>query len=191
MEIENGFLDVFGKLVDPRREHRKLYPMGEILFVTLCSLICGAESWIDVETFGHAKLAFLKQYLPFENGIPSDDTFRRFFRAIAPEKFQELFVEWVRVWLNSDVAEKVIAIDGKRLRGSYDGNQSAIHMVSAFASEAGIVLGQMKTQEKSNEINAIPELLDWIDICGAIVTIDAAGCQNRLRKKSLKAVAII
>ena len=143
------------------------------------------------ETFGHAKLAFLKQYLPFENGIPSDDTFRRFFRAIAPEKFQELFVEWVRVWLNSDVAEKVIAIDGKRLRGSHDGNQWAIHMVSAFASEVGIVLGQMKTQEKSNEINAIPELLDWIDICGAIVTIDAAGCQNRLRKKSLKAVAII
>lgn len=186
MEIENGFLDVFGELEDPRREHRKLYPMAEILFVTLCGLICGAESWIDVETFGQAKLEFLKKYLPFENGIPSDDTFRRFFRAIDPEQFQKLFVEWIRVWLNPEVAEKVIAIDGKKLRGSHDGDKSAIHMVSAFASEAGIVLGQMKTQEKSNEITAIPELLDWIDIRGSIVTIDAAGCQKTITQKIVK-----
>ena len=102
MEIESGFLDVFGKLEDPRREHRKLYPMAEILFVTLCGLICGAESWIDVEMFGQAKLEFLKKYLPFENGIPSDDTYRRFFRAIDPEEFQKLFVEWIRVWLNPE-----------------------------------------------------------------------------------------
>ena len=186
MEIESGFLDVFGKLEDPRREHRKLYPMAEILFVTLCGLICGAESWIDVEMFGQAKLEFLKKYLPFENGIPSDDTYRRFFRAIDPEEFQKLFVEWIRVWLNPEVAEKVIAIDGKKLRGSHDGEKSAIHMVSAFASEAGIVLGQMKTQEKSNEITAIPELLDWLDIRGAIVTIDAAGCQKTITQKIVK-----
>jgi predicted transposase YbfD/YdcC len=182
-EIDNGFLDIFGKLEDPRRERRKLHPMPEILLLTLCSVICGAESWIDIEDFGYAKLHFLRRYLPYENGIPSDDTFRRFFRAIDTQHFQQLFVEWIRAWLSPDVAEKVIAIDGKTLRGSRNGSHSAIHMVSAFASEAGIVLGQVKTQEKSNEITAIPELLDWIDIRGAIVTIDAMGCQKTITQK--------
>ena len=182
-EETNGFLDIFGKLEDPRREQRKLHPMPEILLLTLCSVICGAESWIDIEDFGHAKLDFLRRYLPYENGVPSDDTFRRFYRAIDTEQFQRLFVEWIRVWLSPDVADKVIAIDGKTLRGSRDGNNSAIHVVSAFASEAGIVLGQTKTQEKSNEITAIPELLDWIDVRGAIVTIDAMGCQKSITQK--------
>jgi hypothetical protein len=100
-------------------------------------------------------------------------------------------VEWIRVWLSPEVVDKVIAIDGKTLRGSRDGNNSAIHIVSAFASEAGIVLGQTKTQEKSNEITAIPELLDWIDVRGAIVTIDAIGCQKSITQKSSIKVAII
>jgi predicted transposase YbfD/YdcC len=182
-EENNGFLDIFGKLEDPRREQGKLHPMPEILFLTLCSVICGAESWIDMEDFGYAKLDFLRRYLPYKNGVPSDDTFRRFYRAIDTEQFQRLFVEWIRVWLSPDVADKVIAIDGKTLRGSRDGNNSTIHIVSAFASEAGIVLGQTKTQEKSNEITAIPELLDWIDVRGAIVTIDAMGCQKSITQK--------
>ena len=177
-EADNGFLDIFGKLEDPRKERCKLHPMPEILFLTLCSVIYGAESWIDIEDFGYANLNFLQQYLPYDNGVPSDDTLRRFFRAIDTEQFQKLFVEWIRVWLSPDVADKVIAIDGKTLRGSRDGNNTAIHIVSAFASEAGLVLGQVKTQEKSNEITAIPELLNWIDVRGAIVTIDAMGCQK-------------
>ena len=176
------FLDIFGQLADPRIERKKLHPMPEILLLTLCAVICGAESWDDIERFGKSKLMFLRQYLPYEPGIPSDDALRRFFRAIDTTQFQRLFVEWIRAWLSPEVAGKVVAIDGKTLRGSHDGGQSPIHLVSAFASEAGIVLGQVKTSEKSNtlwgtsEITAIPELLDWLDVRGAIVTIDAMGC---------------
>jgi predicted transposase YbfD/YdcC len=157
--------------------------MPEILLLTLCAIICGAESWDDIELFGEAKLDFLRSFLPFKNGIPSDDTLRRFFRAIDPQQFQRLFVEWIQAWLSPEVANKVIAIDGKTLRGSHDGAHSAIHLVSAFASEAGIVLGQVNTSEKSNEITAIPELLEWLDVRGAIVTIDAMGCQKSITKK--------
>ena len=177
------FLDVFGQLDDPRIERKKLHPMPEILLLTLCAVICGAESWDDIETFGQAKVEFLRRYLPYTHGIPSDDTLRRFFRAIDPDQFQRLFIEWIRTWLNPEVADKVVAIDGKTLRGSRNGEQMPIHLVSAFASEAGIVLGQVKTHEKSNEITAIPELLEWLDVRGAIVTIDAMGCQKAIAEK--------
>ncbi len=177
------FLDIFGQLDDPRIERKKLHPMPEILLLTLCAVICGAESWDDIEMFGKSKLALLRQYLPYEYGVPSDDTVRRFFRAIDTAQFQRLFVEWIRVWLSPEAAGKVVAIDGKTLRGSHDGGQSPIHLVSAFASEARIVLGQIKTSEKSNEITAIPELLAWLDVRGAIVTIDAMGCQKAIAEK--------
>jgi len=180
---EMDFLDVFGQLDDPRIDRKKLHPMPEILLLTLCAVICGAESWDDIETFGQAKVEFLRRYLPYDHGIPSDDTLRRFFRAIDPMQFQRLFIEWIRAWLHPEVADKVVAIDGKTLRGSRDGTQLPIHLVSAFASEAGIVLGQIKTHEKSNEITAIPELLEWLDVRGAIVTIDAMGCQKAIAKK--------
>src|SRR5690606_18745340 len=137
----------------------------------------------DIEEFGKAKLDFLRQYLPYQNGIPSDDTLRRFFRAIDTSQFQRLSVQWIRAWLSPDVENKVVAIDGKTLRGSHDSDVLPIHLVSAFASEAGIVLGQIKTQEKSNEITAIPELLEWLDVRGAIVTIDAMGCQKAIAEK--------
>jgi len=184
MELEKmDFLDIFGQLDDPRIERKKLHPLPEILLLTLCAVICGAESWNDIEIFGKSKLAFLRQYLSYENGVPSDDTLRRFFRAIDTTQFQRLFMEWIRKWLNPEVANKVVAIDGKTLRGSHDGEQLPIHIVSAFASEAGIVLGQIKTSEKSNEITAIPELLEWLDVRGAIVTIDAMGCQKAIAEK--------
>jgi predicted transposase YbfD/YdcC len=180
---EMNFLDIFGQLDDPRIERKKLHPMPEILLLTLCAVICGAESWDDIELFGKSKLMFLCQYLPYESGIPSDDTLRRFFRAIDTTQFQRLFVKWIQAWLSPEVAGKVVAIDGKTLRGSHDGEQLPIHLVSAFASEAGIVLGQVKTSEKSNEITAIPELLEWLDVRGAIVTIDAMGCQKAIAEK--------
>lgn len=180
---EMGFLDVFGQLDDPRIERKKLHPMPEILLLTLCAVICGAESWNDIEEFGKAKLDFLRRYLPYQNGIPSDDTLRRFFRAIDTSQFQRLLVQWIRAWLSPDVENKVVAIDGKTLRGNHDSDMLPIHLVSAFASEAGIVLGQIKTQEKSNEITAIPELLEWLDVRGAIVTIDAMGCQKAIAEK--------
>jgi hypothetical protein len=103
------FLDIFGQLDDPRIERKKLHPMPEILLLTLCAVICGAESWDDIEMFGKSKLAFLRHYLPYEHGIPSDDTVRRFFRAIDSAQFQRLFVEWIQAWLSPEVAGKVVA----------------------------------------------------------------------------------
>ena len=150
------FLDIFGQLDDPRIDRKKLHPMPEILLLTLCAVICGAESWDDIEIFGQSKLDFLRRYLPYENGVPSDDTVRRFFRAIDSTRFQHLFVEWIRAWLSPDVVGKVVAIDGKTLRGSHDAGQSPIHLVSAFASEARIVLGQVKTHENPTKLLPFP-----------------------------------
>jgi predicted transposase YbfD/YdcC len=178
MEDEKGFLDYFEGMEDPRIDRQKLHPMNEILLLTLCGIICGCDGWIDIETFGKAKQDFLKEYLPYENGIPSDDTLRRFFRALDPEQFQEKFIEWAKQL--GKLTNKVIAVDGKTSRGSTDGSKKALHLVSAFASELGVVIGQQATAEKSNEITAIPALLQWLDITGAIVTIDAMGCQKSI-----------
>lgn len=180
MEEEKGFLDYFEGLTDPRIDRQKLHPINEILLLTLCGIICGCDGWIDIEAFGKAKQEFLRGYLPYENGIPSDDTLRRFFRALDPAQFQERFIEWAKQLTKGQLSSKVIAIDGKTAKGSADGAQKALHLVSAFASELGVVIGQQATAEKSNEITAIPELLKWLDISGAIVTIDAMGCQKSI-----------
>lgn len=178
-----SFLDHFEELEDPRIDRKKLYSIEEILFTTLCAVICGAEGWQDVEDYGNIKIEYLRKYMPYEKGIPSDDTFRRFYRALDGEKFQQCFLSWIKT-INIIVGEnEVIAIDGKTSRHSFDKDKKAIHMISAFASEARIVLGQKKVLEKSNEITAIPELLEWLDIKGAIVTIDAMGCQHEVADK--------
>jgi predicted transposase YbfD/YdcC len=178
-----GFLDYFSNLEDPRINRKKLYPIEEILLITLAGVICGCEGWTDLEEFGKTKLEFFRKYLQFENGVPSDDTYRRFYRAINPNQFKKCFIEWVKSFqeINSDV----VAIDGKTLRHSYDRakDKPAIHMISAFASNARIVLGQEKVSNKSNEITAIPKLLELLDIKGATVTIDAMGCQKKIAKK--------
>lgn len=174
--IEVSFLDHFKDIEDPRSECNRDYTMSEILLVTLCAVICGAEGWQDVEDFGKAKIDYLRQFLPYKNGIPSDDTYRRFFRAIDPEKFQELFRSWVES-LQSQMQRKQIAIDGKSSRHSFDEDTDMLHMVSAYAAEARLVLAQEKVSEKSNEITAIPKLLEWLDLRGTTVTIDAMGCQ--------------
>ena len=175
---EIGFLDFFTDLEDPRIDRKKLYPMSEILLTTLCAVISGAEGWQDIENFGKAKIDFLKKHLAFENGIPSDDTFRRFFRAIDPNKFQENFLNWVNS-LNFKKGE-IISIDGKSSRRSRDNDQKALHLISAFASESRIVLGQKKVDGKTNEITEIPELLNWLDLKESVVTIDAMGCQTKI-----------
>jgi predicted transposase YbfD/YdcC len=174
--LEVSFLDHFKDLEDPRSERNRSYTMSEILLVTLCAAICGAEGWQDVEDFGKAKIDYLRQFLPYKNGIPSDDTYRRFFRAIDPKQFQELFRNWVQS-LQSQIEKKLIAIDGKSSRHTFDGETGMLHMVSAYATEARLVLAQEKVSEKSNEITAIPKLLEWLDLRGSIVTIDAMGCQ--------------
>lgn len=174
--LEVSFLDHFKDLEDPRSERNRDYTMSEILLVTLCAVICGAEGWQDVEDFGKAKIDYLRQFLPYKNRIPSDDTSRRFFRAIDPEKFQELFRSWVQS-LQSQIEEKLIAIDGKSSRHSFDGETDMLHMVSAYATEARLVLAQEKVSEKSNEITEIPKLLEWLDLRGTTVSIDGMGCQ--------------
>lgn len=153
--------------------------MAEILLVTLCAAICGAEGWQDVADFGKIKLDELRSFLPFKNGIPSDDTFRRFFRALDPTVFQERFRTWIKN-IHPSLEEKIIAIDSKASHHSFDENSAMLHMVSAYATEARLVLGQEKVSEKSNEITAIPTLLEWLDLKGSSITIDAMGCQHEI-----------
>ncbi|HEY5234534.1 MAG TPA: ISAs1 family transposase [Rhabdochlamydiaceae bacterium] len=182
---ETSFMDTFGSLDDPRAERNQLYSVFEILLVTFLSVICGAEGWQDIENYGKAKINYLRRYADFSNGIPSDDTFRRFFRSIDIEQFKEMFRVWVQS-LATTVGAKVIAIDGKSNRRTYDGDGNMLHMVSAFASEARIVLGQEKVSEKSNEITAIPKMISWLDVKGHIVTIDAMGCQYAIADQIVK-----
>lgn len=176
------FLDYFKGLEDPRIERNKLYDIEEILLLTLCGVICGCEGWEDIEDFGESKLLFLRNYLPYKHGIPSDDTLRRFFRAIDPDAFQKCFSEWVAS-LHILTDNSLIAIDGKTSRRSFDADKNPLHLVSAFAAEARIVLGQEKVSEKSNEITAIPKLLDLLDIKRATVSIDAMGTQKKIAEK--------
>jgi predicted transposase YbfD/YdcC len=167
----DAFLDHFGELEDTREADKVLHPVREILLVTLCGVLAGAEGWEDIEDYGASKLPLLREMLPFIHGIPSDDTLRRFFRAIHPAAFQEVFVSFVRTLLPA-AADRLIAIDGKTSRRSHDGAVKALHVVSAFAMQARLVLAQAATAEKSNEITAIPELLRLLDLRGATVSIE-------------------
>lgn len=178
-----AFLDFFADLEDPRIDRHKLYPLDEVLLTTLCAYICDAKSWEDIQEFGETRLDFLKKYLPYKNGIPSHDTFSRVFSLMNPQEFKQCFVRWVQTL--QEHASEIINIDGKTLRGSFDkrDGQKAIHMVSAFASHSRLVLGQEKVTEKSNEITAIPKLLDLLFLRGAIITIDAMGCQKSIAAK--------
>lgn len=153
--------------------------------LALVAVLCGAEGWTDIEEFGKRKLGLLRRFFDYKNGVPSDDTIRRFFRALNPDTFMKLFREWITK-LVATVGSKVIAIDGKTSRRSFDKNQNALHTVSAFATEARIVLGQEKVADKSNEITAIPKLLEWLDISGRIITIDAMGCQYKIANQIIK-----
>ncbi len=176
------FLDYFDEIEDPRCDKNKLYSVHEILLVAICGLICGAESWRDLVIFGKAKIDFLKEYLPFKNGIPSKNTFCRFFADLEPKQFKTCFTTWIQSL--GLIANDIVAIDGKQLRGSFDkiNDKSAIHMVSAFATNAKLVLAQQKVGDKSNEITAIPKLLNLLNIKGNIVTIDAMGTQKTIAK---------
>lgn len=183
-QVEESFLDFFKGLEDPRSRRNRLYTMSEILLTTLAAAICGAEGWQDVEDFGELKLDYLRLALPYKNGIPSDDTFRRFFRSIDPNAFQDLFRDWVKS-LQQTLENNVIAIDGKTSRRSADDDGKMLHMISAFATEARLVLAQEKVSDKSNEITAIPKLLEYLDLKGSTVTIDAMGCQYKIADQIL------
>lgn len=155
----------------------------DIIVIAITSILCGADDWNSIERFGKIKEEWFSTFLKLPNGIPSHDTFRRVFTQLAPSEFQECFVGWVRGVAGT--IKGVIAIDGKTVRRSHDRGigKKAIHMVSAWAAENNLVLGQVKTDEKSNEITAIPELLKLLDINGCIITIDAMGCQKSIAKQ--------
>lgn len=183
-----SFLDTFEQLDDPRIERSKLHPLLEILLLTVCGVAAGCEGWEDIELFGKHRLALLRAYRPFKNGVPSNDTLRRFFQSVNPEQFQRLFTQWMQQSLTpeADAGSHTIAIDGKCLRGSHDGLQRALHLVSAFASGARLVLGQRKVADKSNEITAIPLLLQTLDLRDSTITIDAMGCQTSIAEQIIQ-----
>lgn len=182
--IENEvFSNCFKIMEDPRIDRKKLYPLEEILFVVICGSICGAESWRDFVIFGNEKQDYLKRFFDFKQGIPSKNTFCRVMSLLDPEQLKRSLIEWIKCL--QKVLTGVIAIDGKTVRRSFDKvlKQNAIHVVSAFATELQLTLGQEKVGEKSNEIVAIPKLLELLDIKGTMITIDAAGCQKNIAKK--------
>lgn len=171
----------FGNLKDPRYKHSPPHDLLEIIIIALCAIICGANDWVAVEAWGQAKEEWLRQYLRLPNGIPSHDTFGRVFGALDPDEFRHSFISWVQS-ASQLLFGEVVSVDGKCLRHSYDKQQGqgAIHLVSAWASQARLVLGQFKVDSKSNEITAIPALLKLLALKGCIVTIDAMGCQTNI-----------
>lgn len=171
----------FGSLQDPRVDRTKLHSLQDILVIAMCAIICGANSWVEVEAWGKAKKKWLKKFLPLPNGIPSHDTFGRVFARLDPKQFRRCFVSWVRA-VSKLTHHQIVPIDGKKLRRSHDRTlgKNAIHMVSAWAAANHLVLGQVKVDDKSNEITAIPELLHALELTGCIVTIDAMGCQTQI-----------
>jgi len=171
----------FSALDDPRAQHSIEHLLLDIVLITICAVICGADHWVEIENYGIAKQKWLETFLELPNGIPSHDTLERTFARLRPEPVQQCFLNWVQAVFNITDGQ-LISIDGKTLRGSYErgGKQGMIHMVSAWAHQNRLVLGQRKVHEKSNEITAIPELLKVLDLAGAVVSIDAMGCQTAI-----------
>ena len=174
----------FCELEDPRVDRTKHHELLDIITIAICGVICGADGWTGIEKFGKAKLTWFETFLDLPEGIPSHDTFGKVFARLDPEVFQHCFLRWVQA-VSKFTGGQVIAIDGKCLRRSHDRRKGkqAIHMVSAWASENHLVLGQRKVDTKSNEITAIPALLKLLKIAGCIVTIDAMGCQKAIAKQ--------
>jgi predicted transposase YbfD/YdcC len=172
----------FARLKDPRRAHRRLHALQDIIVIALCAVIAGAQDWQQIETFGRKRRDWLRRFLALPNGIPSHDTFERVFDRLKPQAFQACFREWVQA-IAAALRIKHVAIDGKTLRGSGSAKLGPLHLVSAWATAQHLSLGQVAVDAKSNEITAIPALLDLLDLNGALVTIDAMGCQKAIAQK--------
>ena len=175
----------FSGMVDPRINRNKKHSLIDIIVLTIIAVICGAESWDAIELFGKTKVGFLKKILPLRNGIPSHDTINRVFSMLNPVRFEQLFSEWANSLADKGINTEVISIDGKTVCGSKDSyhSQPAIHLVNAWAGQNQLVLGQCKSEGKSNEIKTIPLLLDMLDIEESIITIDAMGTQRKIAEK--------
>jgi predicted transposase YbfD/YdcC len=172
----------FAQLKDPRRAHRRLHLLQDLIVIALCAVIAGAQDWQQIETFGRKRRDWLRRFLALPNGIPSHDTFERVFNRLKPQAFQACFREWVQA-LTAALRVRHVAIDGKTLRGSGAAKLGPLHLVSAWATAQHLSLGQVAVDAKSNEITAIPALLELLDLNGALVTIDAMGCQKAIAQK--------
>lgn len=179
-------INYFSSLPDPRIDRTKEHLSEDIIFITIAAVICGAETWNDIENYGKSKESWLRNYLKRHNGIPSHDTFNRFFSALDPDVFEACFLSWIK-----DLSEltdgDIISIDGKSLRDTREsGSKRAVHIISAWSDDNELSLGQVKVDEKSNEITAIPKLLEVLALKGCLVTIDAMGCQKDIAKKIIE-----
>jgi predicted transposase YbfD/YdcC len=171
----------FADVPDPRREHLRLHSLWDLIAITICAVVAGADTWVDVAKYGERKFEWLQTFLELPNGIPSHDTFDRVFRLLDPEALQQGFHLWMTALVEA-TAGRLVAVDGKALRHSFDtaAGKGPLHLVSAWASENNLMLGQRAVDCKSNEITAIPELLKILELKGALVTIDAMGCQKAI-----------
>jgi predicted transposase YbfD/YdcC len=179
-----NLLNHFSTLPDPRMERTKRHKLLDIIGLAICAVICGADGWEAIEEYGKTKEAWLRQFLELPHGIPSHDTIRRVFTRLSPSAFQAGFHSWIQA-IAQQFPGQIVSIDGKTLRRSYDrhDHKAALHMISAWASKNQLILGQLKTSDKSNEITAIPALLDLLTVEGCIVTIDAMGCQTAIAEQ--------
>ena len=172
--------EVLEGIEDSRRARSVWYPLHEVLFIMLTAVICGATSYAKVEMFGKSKENWLKKYVELEHGVPDACTFRNVIKAIDTEQLHKEFVEWMKNAV--EMVNGVVAVDGKQARRTKGGKKKPLHVVSAFSTECGLVLGQLACEEKSNEITAIPKLLEQLELAGCIVTIDAMGTQTEIAK---------
>jgi len=183
-----SLIEHFKDLPDPRVNRTKDHDLIDILTIAICCLLCSGENFNEMEDFGHAKEEWFRTFLSLRNGIPSHDTFNRVFAAMDPEKFLECFLKWTQS-LRQRIPQEVVALDGKALRRALNKDENPRYIVSAWAEDNSLVLGQLKVSEKSNEITAVPELLRALELAGCIVTLDAMGCQKKIAREIKEADA--
>ena len=189
MDSENNcsIMVFLSKVEDPRIDRTKRHNLIDILSIAVCASIAGADSWLDIEEFGESYCNWFKSFLQLPNGIPSHDTFARVFSKIDPKQLNQCLIDWVQN-IHTITKGQIVAIDGKTIRGSFDAatGKNSLHLISAWARDGNVALGQVKTDEKSNEIQAIPKLISLLQLKGAIVTVDAIGCQKNVARSILE-----
>jgi hypothetical protein len=186
--VKTTLTEHLSQVQDPRIERCRDHDLIDILVIAICTLLCGGEGFNDMEDLGNAKYEWFKTFLNLRHGVPSHDTFNRVFAALDPKQFLDCFLRWTQS-LRQAVSQEIVALDGKALRRALNKDQSIKYVVSAWAESNGLVLGQLKVADKSNEITAVPQLLRVLELSGCIVTLDAMGCQKKIAKEIVEADA--